>query len=255
MNVERARATLAAQCSGLDDRIGRVDSALVDAFGLDPDVLHLNHGAFGVAPVAVRRAAAAWRDRAERNPHRFNRVEVPGLIARPVSHQGESIGGVGDVASASGDEEDGVREVVSARPGRELVVAGLQLGQRQLAVAGGVERHLLRREVQKDGKHPGPLCLGRRLQEKLVADGATEITGPMPINTDGGLIANGEPMGASGLRQLNELVLQLRGQAGDRQVEGNPRVGYAQVYGAPGTAAVTIRSSSSGTKRRWNAMP
>jgi acetyl-CoA C-acetyltransferase len=79
-------------------------------------------------------------------------------------------------------------------------------------------------------------------QEKLVADGATEITGPMPINTDGGLIANGEPIGASGLRQLNELVFQLRGQAGDRQVEGNPRVGYAQVYGAPGTAAVTILS-------------
>ncbi len=77
-------------------------------------------------------------------------------------------------------------------------------------------------------------------QEKLLADGATEITGPMPINTDGGLIANGEPIGASGLRQVHELVLQLRGQAGDRQVQGDPRVGYAQVYGAPGTAAVTI---------------
>ena len=77
-------------------------------------------------------------------------------------------------------------------------------------------------------------------QEKLLADGATEITGPMPINTDGGLIANGEPIGASGLRQVHELVLQLRGQAGDRQVQGDPRVGYAQVYGAPGTAAATI---------------
>jgi isopenicillin-N epimerase len=65
----------------LDDRIGLVDSASLEAFGLDPDVLHLNHGAFGVAPVAVRQAAAAWRERAERNPHRFNRVEVPGLIA------------------------------------------------------------------------------------------------------------------------------------------------------------------------------
>ena len=54
---------------------------MLDAFGLDPDVLHLNHGAFGVAPVTVRRAAAAWRDRAERNPHRFNRVEVSGLVA------------------------------------------------------------------------------------------------------------------------------------------------------------------------------
>jgi acetyl-CoA acetyltransferase len=79
-------------------------------------------------------------------------------------------------------------------------------------------------------------------QEKLVADGATEIAGPLPINTDGGLIANGEPIGASGLRQVYELVHQLRGTAGDRQVPGDPRVGYAQVYGAPGTAAVTILS-------------
>lgn len=79
-------------------------------------------------------------------------------------------------------------------------------------------------------------------QEKLVADGATEITGMMPINTDGGLIANGEPIGASGLRQMHELVLQLRGAAGDRQVPGSPRVGYAQVYGTPGTAAASIIS-------------
>ncbi|MFZ0835444.1 MAG: thiolase family protein [Mycobacterium sp.] len=77
-------------------------------------------------------------------------------------------------------------------------------------------------------------------QEKLLADGATEIGGPMPVNTDGGLIANGEPIGASGLRQVHELVRQLRGEAGERQVPGEPRVGFAQVYGAPGTAAATI---------------
>jgi acetyl-CoA acetyltransferase len=77
-------------------------------------------------------------------------------------------------------------------------------------------------------------------QEKLLADGATEIGGPMPVNTDGGLIANGEPIGASGLRQVHELVRQLRGGAGERQVPGEPRVGFAQVYGAPGTAAATI---------------
>ena len=80
-------------------------------------------------------------------------------------------------------------------------------------------------------------------QEKLVADGATEIGGPMPINTDGGLIANGEPIGASGLRQVHELVRQLRGQAGERQVPGSPRVGFAHVYGAPGTSAATILST------------
>ncbi|OBJ99512.1 acetyl-CoA acetyltransferase [Mycolicibacterium fortuitum] len=77
-------------------------------------------------------------------------------------------------------------------------------------------------------------------QEKLLADGATEIGGSLPINTDGGLIANGEPIGASGLRQIHELVRQLRGEAGDRQVPGNPRVGFAQLYGAPGTAGATV---------------
>jgi acetyl-CoA C-acetyltransferase len=77
-------------------------------------------------------------------------------------------------------------------------------------------------------------------QEKLLADGATEITGSLPVNTDGGLIANGEPIGASGLRQVHELVRQLRGEASERQVPGAPRVGFAQVYGAPGTAAATI---------------
>jgi acetyl-CoA acetyltransferase len=79
-------------------------------------------------------------------------------------------------------------------------------------------------------------------QEKLLADGATEIGGSLPVNTDGGLIANGEPIGASGLRQMHELVRQLRGEAGDRQVPGDPRVGLAQVYGAPGTASATILS-------------
>ncbi len=77
-------------------------------------------------------------------------------------------------------------------------------------------------------------------QETLVADGETEIGGRLPTNTDGGLIANGEPIGASGLRQVHEIVLQLRGHAGDRQVPGNPKVGYTQLYGAPGTAGVSI---------------
>jgi len=77
-------------------------------------------------------------------------------------------------------------------------------------------------------------------QEKLIAEGHTEIGGRLPVNTDGGLIANGEPIGASGLRQVHELVRQLRGEAGDRQISGTPRVGFAQLYGAPGTAAATI---------------
>jgi hypothetical protein len=46
-----------------------------------PGILHLGRGAFGVAPVAVRGVAAAWRDRAGRDRHRFNWVELAPLIA------------------------------------------------------------------------------------------------------------------------------------------------------------------------------
>ena len=77
-------------------------------------------------------------------------------------------------------------------------------------------------------------------QERLLRDGETEIGGRLPINTDGGCLANGEPIGASGLRQVIEICTQLRQQAGARQVPGNPRLGYTHVYGAPGVSGVTI---------------
>jgi acetyl-CoA acetyltransferase len=79
-------------------------------------------------------------------------------------------------------------------------------------------------------------------QDKLIADGGTEIGGRLPVNTDGGCIANGEPIGASGLRQVHECVLQLQGRAGDRQVPGDPRVAFTHVYGAPGISACTVLS-------------
>jgi acetyl-CoA acetyltransferase len=80
-------------------------------------------------------------------------------------------------------------------------------------------------------------------QEALVREGATAIDGRLPINTDGGLMANGEPIGASGLRQVYEVCLQLRGDAGARQVPSRPKTGYTQVYGFPGVSCVTILST------------
>jgi acetyl-CoA acetyltransferase len=77
-------------------------------------------------------------------------------------------------------------------------------------------------------------------QESLIQSGATEIGGRLPVNTDGGCLANGEPIGASGLRQVHEVVLQLRGEAGPRQIAGDPRIGFTQVYGAPGVSACTV---------------
>jgi len=77
-------------------------------------------------------------------------------------------------------------------------------------------------------------------QEHLLREGHTDIGGRLPVNTDGGCLANGEPVGASGLRQVVEICQQLRQQAGQRQVPGAPRLGYTHVYGAPGVSAVTI---------------
>lgn len=77
-------------------------------------------------------------------------------------------------------------------------------------------------------------------QDELIRSGATGIEGRVPINTDGGCIASGEPVGASGLRQVYECVLQLRGQAGQRQVPGSPGAAFTHVYGAPGVSACTV---------------
>ena len=77
-------------------------------------------------------------------------------------------------------------------------------------------------------------------QERLLRDDQTRITGRLPINTDGGCLANGEPIGASGLRQIHESVLQLRGAAGPRQIPRAIKTAYTHVYGAPGVSAVTI---------------
>jgi acetyl-CoA acetyltransferase len=77
-------------------------------------------------------------------------------------------------------------------------------------------------------------------QQELIDLNETAPTGRLPVNTDGGCLANGEPVGASGLRQVIEIVLQLQGRAGARQVPRAPRIGFTHVYGAPGISACTV---------------
>ena len=74
---------------------------------------------------------------------------------------------------------------------------------------------------------------------RLLDEGVTEIGGKYPINMSGGLISKGEPIGASHLGQVFEVVQQLRGKAGKRQVP-NAKVGLAHVIGAGNNCAVTI---------------
>lgn len=62
---------------------------------------------------------------------------------------------------------------------------------------------------------------------RLASSGATTLGGRIPINVSGGLESRGHPIGATGLAQIYELVTQLRGEAGDSQVEG-ARVALAE---------------------------
>jgi len=65
---------------------------------------------------------------------------------------------------------------------------------------------------------------------RLLEDGVTELGGKLPVNTSGGLLSKGHPVSASGVAQIAELVWQLRGQAGERQVAG-AKVALAHVIG------------------------
>ena len=74
---------------------------------------------------------------------------------------------------------------------------------------------------------------------KLVESGATTYGGRWVVNPSGGLISKGHPLGATGIAQVAELVWQLRGEAGARQVPG-AQVGLAHNIGLGGAAVVTL---------------
>jgi len=69
---------------------------------------------------------------------------------------------------------------------------------------------------------------------QFIWDGKADIGGIKPVNTDGGLESRGHPMGATGIAQIAEIVRQLRGEAGPRQVPGDPKVGVTHNVGVGG---------------------
>ncbi|MCH2212703.1 MAG: hypothetical protein MK110_15475 [Fuerstiella sp.] len=77
---------------------------------------------------------------------------------------------------------------------------------------------------------------------RAIADGLTRLDGPKPINTSGGLKCKGHPVGATGAAQLVEVWLQLRQEAGNRQIPNdNLRIGAAHnLGGTGGTSTFTI---------------
>ncbi|MBV9301404.1 MAG: thiolase domain-containing protein [Acidobacteriaceae bacterium] len=78
----------------------------------------------------------------------------------------------------------------------------------------------------------------------FAAEGCSAITGPLPINTSGGLKSKGHPVGATGVGQICDITMQLRGDAGERQVRHH-RIGLAQNLGGSGaTCVVTILAAA-----------
>jgi acetyl-CoA acetyltransferase len=80
---------------------------------------------------------------------------------------------------------------------------------------------------------------------RLIAEGRTLLGGRLPVNTNGGLLSRGHPVGATGVLQIVELITQLRGAANGRQVSPTPRLALAQnaggfVEGDNAVAVVTI---------------
>lgn len=75
---------------------------------------------------------------------------------------------------------------------------------------------------------------------KATEEGETSLKGSIPINTSGGLKARGHPFGATGIAQVNELVIQLRGKADQRQVKDARRALAHNMGGTGGTSVVHI---------------
>jgi acetyl-CoA acetyltransferase len=143
-------------------------------------------------------------------------------------------------ASALVSGHDGKSGATSVQRAAKIAYAQAQLGPDDVDV---VELH--------DAVAPAEMWIYEELGlcaigegRTLLASRATELGGRIPVNTSGGLLSKGHPVGATGCAQLVELTEQLRGQAGARQVPG-ARVGLAENNGGyldpePAATCVTI---------------
>lgn len=138
-----------------------------------------------------------------------------------------------EVFSPSVDIENGSKPtVLASKAAFEMAGIGpedVDVAQLQDTESGAEIMHMAENGFCEDGE-----------QEQWFAEGRTELNGSLPVNTDGGCLACGEPIGASGLRQVYENTVQLRGRGGARQVPNDPKVAYSHVYGAPGLSGVAI---------------
>ena len=156
----------------------------------------------------------------------------PAIRIKAISMRTRPQGSFEVFASHLDIERGGSVSAVASRAAFEAAGLGpeeIDIAQIQDTESGAEVMHMAENGFCQDGD-----------QEKWLAEGRTQLDGDLPVNTDGGCLACGEPIGASGLRQVYENVVQLRGAGGARQVARKVRNAYSHVYGAPGVSAVVI---------------
>lgn len=165
----------------------------------------------------------------ERKARELGRTNVR---LRAVAMRSRPLGSFEVFAPAIELERGPAPTVLAAQAAFEMAGLGpedIDVAQLQDQDAGAEIMHMAENGFCADGE-----------QDRWLAEGRSELGGRLPINTDGGCLACGEPIGASGLRQVYENAIQLRGTGGERQVRRPVRAAYSQVYGAPGVAAAVI---------------
>jgi acetyl-CoA acetyltransferase len=139
--------------------------------------------------------------------------------------------------------DDSFVPAVSFRPGRTSITERAAKGAYEQAGLGPEDIDLVECQDTDVGSELVAyrdlgLC-GAGDEAALLRSGDTALGGRIPVNVSGGLLSKGEPLGASGLGQVHELVQQIRGRSGARQVEG-ARVGLGHVIGAGHVVSVVV---------------
>jgi acetyl-CoA acetyltransferase len=268
VDVEQLRGLMeqlkppAERAPGAESGAGKSRSLFMDIYAAGARA-HMQK--YGTTKEQYARVAVKNHDNGSLNPHaqyreRYTLDEI--LASPPVAEPLTRLmcAPIGDGAAAA--------VLVSAEMARRITTepvwvraSALVSGSDHRADAGGSTARAARRAFEMAGAGPGDidvielhdasapaeLMLYEELGlcaegegGKLIDDGVTAIGGRLPVNTSGGLLAKGHPVGATGIAQIFEIWLQLRGAAGERQVAG-ARVGLTENGGGMvrGEAAAT----------------
>jgi acetyl-CoA acetyltransferase len=223
---------------------------------------------YGLTREQLAKVAVKNHDHGALNPHAQyrNRVTLEEvlnsrMIADPVTLQMTCPLGDGGAALLIGTEE------MAKRMGKRTVKIGstvlgsfgftrenepgvtVRVSKKAYEEAGVTPRDIQVAEVH-DAVAPVELFLYEELgfcgpgeSGRMIDEGTTWLGGRLPVNTSGGLTAKGHPAGATGLSQVAEIVWQMRGEAGERQINPPPNAGLVENGGgnvAGETAVVAV---------------